>query len=149
MPFAPGDLVHVAGLGKGTVREVRNGERYLVDLKGRALVTTGDQLTLQDAPRKGARARTAAAPRPPQEYDAPRAEPPSFDLHGKTVAEAIEAVGELLNGALLAGHSEVRIIHGRSGGKIKSALHAQLDKISSVRSYRVDPRNPGVTIVEF
>ena len=149
MPFAPGDLVHVAGLGKGTVREVRNGERYLVDLKGRALVTTGDQLTLQETPRKDARAKPAASRRSPKEYDAPREEPASFDLHGKTVAEAIEAVGEFLNEALLAGNSEVRIIHGRSGGKIKSALHAQLGRISSVRKYRLDPRNPGVTIVEF
>jgi DNA mismatch repair protein MutS2 len=149
MPFAPGDLVHVAGLGKGTVREVRNGERYLVDLKGRALVTTGDQLTLQEAPRKGVRAKSSSAPRSPKEYETPRAEAASFDLHGKTVAEAMEAVSEFLNGALLAGHQEVRIIHGRSGGKIKSALHAQLGRISSVRTYRLDPRNPGVTIVEF
>lgn len=149
MAFAPGDLVHVAGLGKGTVREARNSERYLVDLKGRAIVTTGDQLTLQEAPRKGGRAKTPAPKRPPKEYDAPRADPPSFDLHGKTVAEAIEAVSEFLNGALLAGNAEVRIIHGRRGGKIKSALQAQLKTISSVRRFRLDPRNPGVTIVEF
>lgn len=131
------------------MREVRNGGRYLVELKGRALVTTGDQLTLQETPRKGARARSATAPRPPKEDDGPRAERASFDLHGKTVAEAMEAVGELLNGALLAGNHEVHFIHGRSGGKIKAALHALLEKISSVRRYRLDPRNPGVTIVEL
>ena len=147
MPFAPGDLVHVAGLGKATVREARNGERYLVDLKGRALVTTGDQLTLQETPRKSARPKSA--PRPPKEYDPPRAEAASCDLHGKTVAEAMETVIEFLNDALLAGNHEVHFIHGRSGGKIKAALHAQLDKISSVRRFRLDPRNPGVTIVEF
>ena len=32
MAFAPGDEVHVAALGKGVVREVRNGGRYLVEL---------------------------------------------------------------------------------------------------------------------
>jgi DNA mismatch repair protein MutS2 len=54
-----------------------------------------------------------------------------------------------LNSALLAGSSEVRIIHGRSGGKIKAALHALLKGMPSIRSVRVDPRNAGVTIVEF
>ena len=149
MPFAPGDLVHVAVLGKGIVREVRNGDRYLVDVKGRALVATGDQLTLQDAPRKRSRAKAQATSNPPQQYQAPRPESASLDLHGHTVAEALDAVGTFLNSALLAGISEARIIHGRSGGKIRSALHAQLGRMPSIRKFRLDPANPGVTIVEL
>ena len=43
--FRPGDHVHVASFGKGVVREVRNGGRYLVELKGRSMVVTGSQLT--------------------------------------------------------------------------------------------------------
>ena len=34
MRFEPGDHVHVAAFGKGVVREVRNGGRYLVDETG-------------------------------------------------------------------------------------------------------------------
>ena len=34
MAFQAGDPVHVALFGKGTVREARNGGRYLVDVKG-------------------------------------------------------------------------------------------------------------------
>ncbi len=145
MGFSPGDLVHVAGLGKGTVREVRNGERYLVEVKGRSVEVKGDQLTVQAAARKAARRPTARTP-----PDAPpRPHPVSLDLHGKTVLEALDAVGEFLNGALLAGSSEVRIIHGRSGGKIKSALHQQLKGMGSVRRFRVDAMNEGVTVVEL
>ena len=147
MPFVPGDPVHVAGLGKGTVREVRNGERYLVEVKGRSFVTTGDQLTLQESPRKPARPKTGSVTRAPQEYRNEEAPAASLDLHGKTVAEALDAVSEFLNSALLAGSSEVRIIHGRSGGKIRAALHASLKRIPSIRSVRVDPQNAGVTIV--
>ena len=33
--FQAGDPVHVALLGRGTVREVRNGGRYFVDVKGK------------------------------------------------------------------------------------------------------------------
>jgi DNA mismatch repair protein MutS2 len=149
MPFVPGDLVHVAGLGKGTVREVRNGERYLVDVKGRSLVTTGDQLTRQESPRKPPRGKTESTRHAPQEYRIEEAPAASLDLHGKTVAEALEALSEFVNAALLAGNSEVRIIHGRSGGKIKAAVHAQLKGMPSIRSVRVDPRNAGVTIVVF
>lgn len=150
MPFVPGDFVHVAALGKGTIREVRNGDRYLVDVKGRSLVTTGDQLTLQKESRpKPAPAKIGSARRIPQDYEGSSAQPSSLDLHGNTVAEALDAVSAFLSSALLAGGSEVRIIHGRSGGKIKGALHTQLKRMRSIRSFRVDPRNAGVTIVEF
>ena len=147
MPFVPGDLVHVASIGKGTVREVRNGERYLVEVKGRSIVTSGDQLTAQQSPRKAPREKASRAP---QEYESASSPPPtSLDLHGYTVAEALEAVSTSLNTALLSGSAEVRIIHGRSGGKIKAAVHALLKEMSSVRSFAVDPQNPGVTIVRL
>ena len=151
MTFVPGDLVHVAGLGKGTVREVRNRQRYLIDLKGRSLVTTEDQLTPQEeSGRKPPRVKTRSTTRAPQDYDeGPGAEPASLDLHKHTVAEAMDAVSSFLNSALLAGGSAVKIIHGRGGGKIKAALHAQLARMPSIGSFRIDPRNAGVTIVEF
>ena len=44
MTFEPGDPVHVAALGKGIVREVRNGGRYVVEIKGRSLIVAGSQL---------------------------------------------------------------------------------------------------------
>lgn len=150
MPFVPGDLVHVAALGKGTIREVRNGDRYLVEVKGRSLVATADQLTpREESRRKPAGAKFEFPGRSSQDYEASDSEPASLDLHGNTVAEALDAVSAFLNSALLAGSSEVRIIHGRSGGKIKAALHTQLKRMGSIRSFRVDPQNAGVTIVEF
>jgi DNA mismatch repair protein MutS2 len=144
--FAAGDLVHVASLGKGTVREVRNNERYLVEVKGRSLVVTGAQLSLQPPSKKSSPPKTARAPR---EYEDASAPPQSLDLHGKTVAEALDLVSAFINTALLAGSAEARVIHGRSGGKIRSAVHAQLKGMSVVRGFRVDPQNEGVTIVKF
>ena len=72
--------------------------------------------------------------------------PTSIDLHGMTTDEAVSALDAFLNDAMLAGHGELRVIHGRSGGRLKSTVHAHLKKIAPVR-YRLDPRNPGVTIV--
>lgn len=142
MTFAPGDSVHVKDIGKGTVREVRNGGRYLVDVKARSILTSADQLTPMESAAKPHRAvRTRDV------YESPTGAPSSLDLHGFTVDEAVEAVAAFLNAALLAGAGEVRIIHGRSGGKIKAAVHRQLQRIAAVRSYNVDAGNPGVTIV--
>ena len=64
-----------------------------------------------------------------------------------TTDEATAAVADFLNEALLASLDEVRIVHGRSGGRLKAAVHATLRELSSVRSFRIDPRNAAVTIV--
>ena len=73
--------------------------------------------------------------------------PAEIDLHGLTAAEAAAALDAFLNDALLAALAEVRVIHGRSGGRVKAAVHHRLRELPSIRSFRVDPANPGVTIV--
>ena len=148
MPFAPGDDVHVAALGKGVVREVRNGGRYLVELKGRSIVAAEIQLMAVD--HKKRREKGAKVPSDGVADSAVRARvSPSLDLHGKTVEEAVAALDTFLNDALLAGAADVRVIHGRSGGRLKAAVHARLKQLAVARSFRVDPANPGVTIITF
>jgi DNA mismatch repair protein MutS2 len=144
--LAPGDRVQVAALGKGTVREVRNG-RYLVEVKGASFLVSAAQLRSMEEPHR-ARKTTSDRLAPPR-HDA-RPSPSrghSLDLHGKTVPEAIEAVDDFLNRVLLDGAGEVRIIHGRSGGRVKAAVHARLKMVGSIRRFRLEPGNPGVTIV--
>ena len=69
--------------------------------------------------------------------------PASLDLHGKTVDEALEALDTFLNDAILDGRDEVHIVHGRSGGRLKAAVHARLAQLASARAFRIDPANPG------
>jgi DNA mismatch repair protein MutS2 len=143
MAFSPGDEVHVAGLGKGVVREVRNGGRYLVELKARSIVADEAQLSrVTTGKRTSPSSPSAPQPRPPRGNV-----PTSLDLHGKTVEEALAAVDEFLNDALLSGHAEIRLIHGRSGGRVKSGVHKRLKELPVVRAFRLDPGNAGVTIV--
>ena len=134
----------MAGVGKGIVREVRNGGRVLVDVGGRSIVTTADQLKPREAEKK-----RVAAPRRSGPPEIRTGVAPSLDLHGNTVDEAVERVQRFLNDALLAGHAEVQIIHGRSGGRLKSALHSLLKTVPSIRGFAVDPRNEGVTVVRL
>lgn len=144
--YRAGDLVHVAGFGKGLVREVRNHGRYLVEVKGRAMEIAASQLSSMSGSghdvRKGRPIPTAS----PSTHDAagPVA---TLDLHGHTADEALDLLERTLSDALLAGARELRVIHGRSGGRIKVAVHRRLAQLPSVQSFRVDPSNAGVTIV--
>jgi dsDNA-specific endonuclease/ATPase MutS2 len=151
MALEPGDHVLVELLGKGVVREVRRGGRYLVEIKGRSLLVTGQQLSPLDnrkTPRAN-RARETPDPKPDPHRTTRSHAPASLDLHGMTSEDAVAALDAFLNDAILAGLDEVRVIHGRSGGRLKSAVHARLKTIGVLRAFRVDPRNPGVTIVSF
>ena len=143
--FDPGDRVHVAGLGAGVVREARNGGRYLIELKGRTMVIAAGEL--ETAPTRRTRKAGVDAPAVPPSGASARSA--SIDLHGKTVEEALAALDEFLNDALLAGAETATVIHGRSGGKLKAAVHRRLKAVPSVRAFRLDPRNPGVTILTF
>jgi dsDNA-specific endonuclease/ATPase MutS2 len=147
--FEAGEAVQTP-FGKGVVREVRNGGRLLVDVSGRALeVKERDVSRLHEA---GRRARPVVQPK--QEESVVRRPHSSrasseIDLHGLTVEEALARAEHALNDAILADVAQVRFIHGRSGGRIRAALHRKLREIPSVRHFRVDPMNEGVTIVEL
>ncbi len=137
-------------LGKGIVREVRNGRRVLVEVQGRAVVFAEQELSVLPGAK---RARAARHTGPGTEADLiPQSRragtvPAEVDLHGLTVEEALARAEDALNDALLADVAELRFIHGRSGGRIRGALHQRLRDIVSVRAFRLDPRNHGVTIV--
>jgi DNA mismatch repair protein MutS2 len=147
MPFAPGDDVHVAAMGKGVVREVRNGGRYLVELKGRSIVATEAQLSAVSPRRRSSLSDPEASKASGLDSATQSRASTSLDLHGMTVVEAVAALDTFLNDALLAGHAEVRVIHGRSGGRLKAAVHARLKQLPVVRATRLDRANPGLTIV--
>jgi DNA mismatch repair protein MutS2 len=147
--FEAGEAVQTP-FGKGVVREVRNGGRLLVDVSGRALeVKERDVSRLHDAVR---RARPGVQPKQEESVERrPHSSRASseIDLHGLTVEEALARAEHALNDAILADVAQVRFIHGRSGGRIRAALHRRLREIPSVRHFRVDPGNEGVTIVEL
>lgn len=147
MTFSPGDRVHLAGLGTGVIRAPRGSGRYAVEIKGRIVIASAGDLEVADSPgrthhRLGPERALASQPAPERTL-------PALDLHGKTVVEAIAVVEVWMNDALLEGHREARVIHGRGGGRLKGAVHQYLRGLSAVASFRVDPRNPGVTIVTF
>ena len=146
MAFRPGDQVHVANFGKGLVREVRNGGRFLVEVKGRAMLVDASQLTPAESTKRRPESGTTPSMQVPA-FPTRGHAPAAIDLHGMTAVEAVAALDQFLDDAILAGHAEVRVIHGRSGGLLKAAVHQRLRQLPSMRSFQVDPANPGVTVV--
>jgi DNA mismatch repair protein MutS2 len=144
--FRAGDPVQTP-LGKGVVREAGNSGRLTVEIRGRSVVVDETTVAPLDTERSLARqGRPAPAPPTPLSARRPAAE---VDLHGLTVEEALVRAEQGLNDALLADDPELRLIHGKSGGRIRAALHRRLREIPAVRAFRLDPGNPGVTIVSL
>jgi dsDNA-specific endonuclease/ATPase MutS2 len=145
--FSPGDAVQTP-FGKGVVREVRNNHRLLVDVHDRALVLKDSEISALDGGQRAVR-RDDAGMTAADAGASRRDVPGEIDLHGLTVAEALASAESAVNDALLADRAELRLIHGRSGGRIRAALHQRLREIASVRGFHADPANDGVTIVRF
>ena len=150
--FIVGDAVQTP-LGKGIVREARNNVRLLVEVNSRSLVLDEGAVAPLEARKKSARGTHRKGSGPTAAADPPalreRRSIAELDLHGLTVDEALARVEQALSDALLANCSELRLIHGQSGGRIRGALHRWLRSIATVRSFRLDPRNAGVTIVSL
>lgn len=120
----------------------------LVDVGGRSLIVSTEQLSPAVDRRRRLNGRDGAQQQSKSETRTARAAVASeVDLHGLTVERALERAERALDDALRGDLEELRFIHGKSGGRIRAALHRWLKAISSVRSFRVDPRNDGVTIV--
>ena len=147
--FTAGDLVQTP-LGKGVVRETRRGGGLLVEINGRAVVLDVSAVARIDAGNTSAgRRKRGPQAAPASSQPQSRRASPEVDLHGLTVDEALNRAEQALDSALLGDLPELRLIHGKRGGRIQAALHRRLREISAVRAFRLDPRNPGVTIVSL
>ncbi|RDY28619.1 endonuclease MutS2 [Lachnotalea glycerini] len=77
---------------------------------------------------------------------------PEINLIGKTTDEAVSLLDKYLDDAYLSHLPQVRIVHGRGTGALRSAVHNYLKKQKYVKSFRLGifgEGETGVTIVEF
>jgi len=137
-------------LGKGVVQEVRQHGRLVVLIGNRSVVVDARDASVSDRP-SAAKRRPVPAGQPitPDDDRGRRGVAADVDLHGLTVADALERVVAAVDAAIRAGHGRLRVIHGRSGGRLRGAVQRQLRELPSVRAFRLDPANDGATIVEF
>jgi DNA mismatch repair protein MutS2 len=140
-----GSFVTVLSLKKqGVVTEILNSGNYRVAIGSLTLTVGLDQLTLASPPCEVGQSNPgqAALRRPP-----PPTLPRSIDLHGLTVDQAIRTLEAWLNQAIVAGYTQVQVVHGLGSGKVQRAVHDVLSNYQAVRAFRVNDANPGMTDV--
>ena len=76
----------------------------------------------------------------------------NIDVRGMRAAEALEAVENLIDDALMVGVSEVRILHGKGTGALKEEIRRYLrtvDEVASATDDHADRGGAGITVVTF
>ena len=147
-----GMTVFVTNLRKdGIIREVKGREALVSVGVLKITLPLQECLLVKDAPkpqpeRSKYRAGTA------HELFVAKAESAvqEVDVRGMTTDEAVPYVDRAIDDALLAGMTQVRIIHGKGTGALRAGLHAYLKTHRSVAAFAMANESlggAGVTIV--
>jgi DNA mismatch repair protein MutS2 len=152
MTWSVGSEVIVRPLGnkRGVVVEAGRNGRYHVRVEGVMTWCRDDDLGRPpETKRKARKSDGRARLEHPADKARDTAPPGRIDLHGLSVAEAVEKVMTEIDRSLQRGAERLEIVHGKGSGLIKEAIHKRLAALSVVAQFRLDPRNPGVTWVYF
>jgi DNA mismatch repair protein MutS2 len=74
----------------------------------------------------------------------------TLDVRGKRVEEVVPLLDQFIDTAILLGHGEVRILHGKGEGVLRKVIRDQLRKykqVASVSDEHIERGGDGITIV--
>ncbi len=148
-PVSVGHRVRLASGMTGEVVERRGDGRFVVlvgslrtVVKANEVVGVLEEGPSHDSPRAPARTGGVAVSAAPLE----------IDLRGLTGDDAEAATVAAIDGAVLAEHPYLMIIHGMGTGVVRQRVRRVLEHDGRIRSFEYAPRNQGgtgVTIAEF
>ena len=148
-----GDSVKIISMGlKGTVNSLpdKNGKLFVQCGIIRSQVSLDDLvLTEEETINTGKLQRSSSGKLKMSKSYSVSTE---INLLGRTVDEALSELDKYLDDAYLAHLPNVRIVHGKGTGALRSAVHNYLRKNRIVKSYRLGEfgeGDAGVTIAEF
>ena len=144
-PLAAGDPVVAPELGvRGTIVEVGGEDAVVVGRGGLRVRVPIARLRPDRDARRGRGAGAGGDIRATTPTDAPD----ELDLRGRTAQEARETLRAFVDTAALAGRFEVRVIHGRGTGAIRSAVRDELTRHPLVVSHESESAD-GATLVRL
>jgi len=135
----PGAMVRVGGLGAtGKVESVdtRRGRADVLIRNKKMTVTLGDLDLIQAAPRAAERVPPTIPKGVTLSTSGKESLSPEINLIGRTVEEALGLLDKFLDDAVLAGHREVRVVHGHGTGRLRIAVQEFLSTHPLVSSHR-------------
>lgn len=145
-PPAVGDTIQIAGnQSLGELMELKDGKAVVL-INGMRLKTDLDKLIKVREPRKTVKTRS------PVIGSAFRSESATLDIRGQRGEEAVKAVTDFIDRAVVSGLHKVEIIHGKGEGILKQLVHDYLAGREEVRHFETaawDAGGPGCTIVEL
>lgn len=75
---------------------------------------------------------------------------PTLDVRGKRVEEVVPLLEQFLDTALLLGHGELKILHGKGEGVLRKVIREQLNRVKQVATFHdehVERGGDGITVV--
>lgn len=148
-PVVKGDAVIIRGIGEGEVLEV--GKEKVLVQSGifKARVKMGD-LMLTEKKKKPKPVSQRSVYRTTSRADADVTT--ELDLRGQTVDEALMNLGLFIDKCVLNNIPEIRIIHGKGTGALRSAVTQELRHHPNIKAFRLGVYGEGengVTIAEL
>lgn len=147
-PLKAGDRVRIIGQeGSGTVVSVRDNAASVQfgDLKSFVKVSKLEKISAKEE-KQAQRARTSGV----NLHEKQATFNPTLDVRGKRVEEVVPLLDHFLDTALLLGHGELRILHGKGEGVLRKVIREQLARVKQVASFHdehVERGGDGITVV--
>lgn len=149
-PLKKGDEVIIASLSKrATVLETPKENQELIFVQAGVIKTKiriSDLRLVEEEKKKSNQKQGAYRATVNRDFKS------EIDLRGKTGDEAWSAVDKYFDEALIAGFSNLRLIHGKGTGALRNYLWKELKSDKRVKSFRIGQfgeGDGGVTVVEL
>ena len=148
-PVVKGDAVIIRGIGEGEVLEVGREKVLVQSGIFKTRVKMGD-LMLTEKQKKPKPVSQRSVYRTTSRADADVTT--ELDLRGQTVDEALMNLGLFIDKCVLNNIPEIRIIHGKGTGALRSAVTQELRHHPNIKAFRLGVYGEGengVTIAEL
>lgn len=145
----PGDRIVIKGIGEGEVLEFKNNNVFVKSGLLKTRVKLSDIMIL-DKPKKKPVKTQHNVYRTSSRADADVKT--EIDMRGETVDEALSELGLFIDRCVLNNIEEIRIIHGKGTGALRSAVTDYLKTHPNVSEYRLGrygEGESGVTIAKL
>ena len=145
----PGDRIVIKGIGEGEVLEFKNNNVFIKSGLLKTRVKLSDIMIL-DKPKKKPVKTQHNVYRTSSRADADVKT--EIDMRGETVDEALSELGLFIDRCVLNNIEEIRIIHGKGTGALRSAVTDYLKTHPNVSEYRLGRYGEGengVTIAKL
>ena len=148
-PIKEGDRVRIIGQeGSGVVIALKDKTASVQfgELKSLIQVSKLEKVTASMEKEVSARTRSSGI----NLYEKQARFNPTLDVRGKRVEEVVPLLDQFLDTALLLGHGELRIIHGKGEGVLRKVIREQLARVREVATFHdehIERGGDGITIV--